>query len=424
LIIPALKAKASKITQMIPATIWQDRGSRTEKVKLNTYQFDTITSTVQLLLDNPCFVLPNNSRKLLVYVDASKEKLGFSQRPSDKREVGKSKQALQSAYQATFVIPIRQREWTIYQKELWAIQIAVSKVPQNSDLLIYSDNQAAIASVKNGTGPDQVAQELIDKITSTIFRRSVNLVVQYVDTDENYADFPSRHLIKNTVNSKIFSDASSNSMLSWNRTVNFFAVGKPKHFTQSRTRSIYDALQKTNRGLHTVYNEASTILSDPKFLSDPVYRNAVCKALIMRRVIGLASPAPAFQTLSKLLVSNHHLFHEYFITTEKIEDIHEAARIAETLVLIKRKPKPIYHYKRKIVIYPVSKFTNGSNSNSSFSISLSNSQISSDSSNVSIDSSSSSSKDDPDTPPITSQGSNTGSESRDQVLNLGGAQIQ
>jgi hypothetical protein len=426
MIIPALKAKASKITQMIPATIWQDRGSRTEHVKLNTDQFDTITNTVQLLLDNPCFVLPNNSRKLLVYVDASKGKLGFSQSPSNRSEIGKSKQALQSAYQATFIIPKRQLEWTIYQKELWAIQIAVSKVPANTDLLIYSDNQAAIASVKNGTGPDQVSQEMIDKIISTIFRRSVNLVVQYVDTEENYADFPSRNLIKNSVNSRIFSDASSNRMLTWNRTVNFFAIGKPKHIAQTRTRSIYDALQKTNRGLHTVYHEASTILSDPTFLSDPVHRNAVCKALIMRRVIGLASPAPAFQTLSKLLVSNHHLFHEYYIKTDKIEDIHEAARIAEVLILIKRKPMPKYIYKRKIVIYPVSKTTpdrssERSNSNSSFSISLSNSSSSSENPS---EHNSSSSKDSPaDSGDSSQESSNNQSEARDQVPNIGGLQM-
>jgi hypothetical protein len=427
---PQLKAKASTISKMIPSAVWQDRGKRSEKVTLSAFQFDTIYNLVSMLLDNPCFVLPKNSRKLLVYVDASKEMLGFSQAPRIPGERGSTDKALQSAYQASYTIPKDRQEWSIYSKELWAIQIAVQQVPINTDLLVYSDNQAAIASLKKGTGPDQVSQELIDKIISTIFRRGVGLVVQYVNTKDNYADFPSRHIIKNRVNQNIFSDASHNRMLDWNNTVNFFAVGKQQQTNTSRVLCIYNALQKTNRGLHTVYHEASTILSEPIFFSDPAYRFAVCKALLMRRVSGFANRSQAFTTLSKVLVSNHHLLPFYYISRNQIQDLHEVSKIAEALMKL-RKAYPTRFYQRKVIIYMRGSDNQISETHSSSSQSIQVSSLSSNSnSNSSSSSNSSSDKDGGQSDQSfqsargsSNQSSNHDSENKDNVGGMPGVQL-
>jgi hypothetical protein len=166
MIIPQLKAQASKLSSLTPVSIWKNRGERYEHDTLNSAHIDLLTNVVQKLQDNPSYQIHKNQKKYLVYVDASDEMLGFSQAPSDEGERGLTKQALQSAYQASKSLTQSQRRWPIYLKELLAIRIAVQNVPPCSDLLVYSDNQAVIASIKKSTGPDQVAQEMIDSIIS------------------------------------------------------------------------------------------------------------------------------------------------------------------------------------------------------------------------------------------------------------------
>jgi hypothetical protein len=285
LIIPQIKASASQLCSLTPNSVWKDRGERYGHDSLKHSQIDLLTSTVQKLLENPCYTIRHNSRKLLVYVDASDEMLGFSQAPSDGGEIGKSKQALQSAYQASKSLSRGCLKWPIYLKELLAIKIAVQQVPPCTDLLVYSDNQAVIAMVKKSVGPDQVAQEMIDAIVSNCFRREVGLVVQYVNTELNYADYPSRHFIKNPVNSKIFSEANHvRRHLSYENTVNFFAAGSKRRFQGDQMASVYHALQSISSCIHTVFHQAAVILREDKFLSDPKYRFSVKKALIMRKI--------------------------------------------------------------------------------------------------------------------------------------------
>ena len=210
-IIPAMRGLSKSLYKILPAKAYT-LANRKEKVVASEQDLSKLQELVdELVHKSPSFRMTDPSlRKLQTYVDASDDWLGFSSIPLDPREKYIPKQPLRSAYQVTMKLNKDIAKWDIYYKELLAAKIAVQTCPDNSMLLLYCDNQAVRGSISNPNYEVGLAEEMITAIHGNCVRRNIGLVVKYVDTHENYADYPSKFECKGKVNQQIFSDASTN----------------------------------------------------------------------------------------------------------------------------------------------------------------------------------------------------------------------
>jgi len=76
--------------------------------------------------------------------------------------------------------------------ELFAIYLAVENCPPSVNLLVWSDNQVAIASMARNHSTNPVLQNIAAKTWSVALNKGILLIVEYVRSESNFADSASR----------------------------------------------------------------------------------------------------------------------------------------------------------------------------------------------------------------------------------------
>ena len=82
-------------------------------------------------------------------------------------------------------------------KELKAIKEGFKSTTKNT--IIYSDSQAAISAVSNGTTKDRKAQKVIDEIWLESRDQEKTLAVRWIKSEDNPADDPSRNIRRDEI---------------------------------------------------------------------------------------------------------------------------------------------------------------------------------------------------------------------------------
>lgn len=76
---------------------------------------------------------------------------------------------------------------------------AVKKCPGRVNLRVITDNQATIAAIRTGQTENSQVQEIVNAIKALASRKNINLVLKWISTGKNLADFPSRNLVEGSM---------------------------------------------------------------------------------------------------------------------------------------------------------------------------------------------------------------------------------
>jgi len=93
-----------------------------------------------------------------------------------------------------------ERKWSVMITvlEAFAIFVAVEMCESNVNLLVYSDNQVAIAALAKRHCNNPIVRTIASKTWTAALSKGVLLLVQYIRSEENPADAPSRRSLKST----------------------------------------------------------------------------------------------------------------------------------------------------------------------------------------------------------------------------------
>ena len=86
-------------------------------------------------------------------------------------------------------------ECPIHLLEIYVVIMAAKFAPMNIDLLIHCDNQAVVAVCRKESSIDPYMNRAVQVLRNLCGYKDINILLKYVKTDENPADFPSREWI-------------------------------------------------------------------------------------------------------------------------------------------------------------------------------------------------------------------------------------
>ena len=147
--------------------------SPNRKVKMNAERRKLLNRVVRMIVKAKPKRYDVKEEAQMIYVDASYDWLGISD--------GKNGITLSTKL-----------DNHIFIKELKAIRAGVKKTSGNT--IIYSDSQAAIAAVANGTTKDAKPQNIIDEIWQISRDEERSIAIRWIESENNPADKPSREI--------------------------------------------------------------------------------------------------------------------------------------------------------------------------------------------------------------------------------------
>ena len=132
-----------------------------------------------------CYKIMLNDRTLEVATDASGYMGGISDLSGKNRKTVKYQGPLWNQFGLSKQTPI-------YKLELFVVIVAVKRAPRFVNLRLFSDSHTCIFGIPKNTGCDAQYSEMLRKLQSLCGSKGINLVLKYVNTENNPADDPSR----------------------------------------------------------------------------------------------------------------------------------------------------------------------------------------------------------------------------------------